>query len=268
MVKRLCLKQVLMHFGSGADNIEFNIDNTDNKLVFLSTAWTQKYSTALSANTWYSVIYRVDRSNDSNTGFLINGDNFEAYSGSSITHPTYTNAGTSYMGRDDSTSNMFKGNIDLVYIYKGDLTYDDATGKKGITAIAEGGEWDGRTSSYAGGGTVALSYESNADGKFPTYSWLMGDVRATYQRYNITTEHIYPDAQGPQLWDSGNSRFDIPHNAHGIRDGINNYEYDGYATYPEFILGDSSTHAGNATGPYWRSNGMTQDYIEYDTPDY
>ena len=256
-----------MHFGSGADDIEFNIDNSDNKLVFLSGAWTQKYSTALSANTWYSVIYRVDRASDSNTGFLINGDNFEAYSGSSISHPTYGNAGTSYMGRDDS-GNYFKGNIDLLYIYKGALTYDNTTTKKGITAIAEGGEWDGRTYGYAGGSTqVANGIETDADGKFPTYSWLMGDVRATYLRYNITSEHVYPDAQGPQLWDSGNSRFDIPHNADGYRDSINNLGYY-TATYPEYILGDSSTHAGVSTGPYWRSNNMTQDNIEYDTADY
>mgnify|MGYP003113262709 CR=1 FL=1 len=272
-------KQVIMHFGAGADNIEFYI-TTGNKLKFESDAWDHTYEDAngdtaatLAAGRWYSVLYTIDR--DGRAYFYINGTDPIWKDVSGVTHPTYTSSGTSYMGRDDS-GNYFEGNIDLVYIYKGAVT--NATG---ISNIAQGGEWDGRqvgyTTSDGSGSDTPLVVQTGADGKFPTYSWLMGDVRPWYARANGTSRgHTYPAAtasgtpggQGQRLWDNTNTRFDIPHNAHGTLDAVNNIAYSSYGTNnPDFILGDSSD-GNTAAGPYWRSNNMVAANIEYDTPDY
>jgi len=256
-------KQVLMHFGAGADDIEFYI-TTGNKLKFDSGAWDHTYEDAngdtaatISAGTWYSVIYAVDRSN--RAYWYINGASPIWKDISGATHVNYTSSGTSLMGKDDS-GNYFEGNIDLVYIYYGYLNV-----AAGLAAVAAGGEWDGRVYGQPNSGDNTTSAVAGEDGVYPAHSWLMGDNR-TWRGSAFSSPRVYPTGQGPKLW-SG-SAVEIPHNVFGTTSGGDDNKYHtSYSQYPEYILG-TSTDGNIGEGILWTSSGMTAANIETDTPDY
>ena len=259
-------KQVLFHFGAGADDIEFHI-TIDNELRFESGAWQHTYEDAngdtaatISAGTWYSVIYAVNRNDKAY--WYINGASPIWKDISGVTHVNYTSSGTSLMGKDDS-GNYFEGNIDLVYIYYGYLNV-----AAGLAAVAAGGEWDGRVINQPNNGDRQSSAITGADGVYPAHSWLMGDNR-TWTDHKASSPRIYPTAQGPKLWNG--SAVVIPHNVWGTTSGYYKY-HTSYTQYPEYILGTSSD--GNiGSGISWTSSGMTATdgvcaNIETDTPDY
>jgi hypothetical protein len=265
-------RQVLFHFGqgasvgTGADNIKFLI-HTDNKLRFESDSWSHSYagSATISEDTWYSVIYRVDRSG--NAGWLINGADAHEMDISSISGFDYTSAGTSYMGCENvsGVTNFFEGNIDLVYIYYGYLNVTE-----GLAAVAAGGEWDGRVYGQpnSGDSPYGTGQAGVADGVYPGHSWLMGDNR-TWRKNIYSSARVYPTGQGPKNID-GSGNVVIPHNVFGtmhVDDGNDHKWISSYPAQIEFILGTSSDgHVG--TGIEWTSSGMTVANIVTDTPDY
>jgi len=114
--------QRLFAFGTGG-TVQTQLFITGGGALNFGGPWSDAYNFSGADNTWYNIIYRVNRASaTNNVGYVLNGTTFNNKSQNVTT--TFDSTGTFYLGRN-SGSYGFKGNLDEISIWNKYLTNAD-----------------------------------------------------------------------------------------------------------------------------------------------